>query len=131
MGDGQIFIKKTAAILPIIKIYRKSLISAGSISHTFKKGRRGGLERKYLGRRSRFFAVVSCCNSTFPYAHLSLRLSSHCRAGASCVCIVQADGREGWSQNKTTAKNVGHFSTVPIYILFVKLTVSYNISKKF
>ncbi len=39
MGDRRIFLKKPAATLPLIKIYRMSLISTGSISldSTFKE----------------------------------------------------------------------------------------------
>ncbi len=39
MGDGRIFLKKAATTLPLIKIYRMSLLSAGSIllDSTFKE----------------------------------------------------------------------------------------------
>jgi hypothetical protein len=91
--------KKTAAPLPVIKI----LISAGSISldGTFKKGRRDGREREYLGRCSHYFAVV-CGISTssqlalfFPYMYPSLSISSLYVAGNACMPFVKADGREG------------------------------------
>ncbi len=83
-----------------------------------KKGRRDGPERKYLGRRSHFFAVVCGVSTSCQQAqyltnkYLSLSISSLCVAGTACVCIVQADGRERVETKKDDNKKTWAVSTV-------------------